>query len=181
LTASATRNLGFEVIRGGVPLDAVDRVLRRVHLDVLRNGLPQESLSQWLWNASWFPHLKWDEDVVALLEHLPPALRTGELCDPQILLQMPDEAQEVELVPHVDEVPEWARGRSYARVVGVALTRSRPDNGGLHVWPLDGSPRRPVELAVGDVVVMDPMLPHTSGLNQTGGIRYAVYFRFLEN
>jgi hypothetical protein len=27
---------------------------------------------------------------------------------------------------------------------------------------------------------MDPRLPHASGYNRTGGIRYCVYFRFLE-
>jgi ectoine hydroxylase-related dioxygenase (phytanoyl-CoA dioxygenase family) len=30
------------------------------------------------------------------------------------------------------------------------------------------------------VLVMAPALPHASGLNRTGSIRYAAYFRFLE-
>jgi hypothetical protein len=180
LTASATRDAGFEILRGVVPLAAVDRLLRHVHLDIVREGLPQVSLSEWLWNAHWFPHLKWDDEVVALVEHLPPELRKGDLCDPQILLQMPDESEDVELVPHVDQIPDWADGRSYTRIVGVALTRNEPVNGGVHVWPLDGRPAQPVELDPGDVLVMDPLLPHASGLNRTGGIRYAVYFRFLQ-
>jgi hypothetical protein len=180
LTASATRNGGFEILRGVVPPAAVDRLLRHVHLDIVREGLPQEWLSQWLWSGHWFPHLKWDDEVVALVEHLPPELRSGDLCDPQILLQMPDESEDVELIPHVDEVPEWADGRPYARIVGVALTRNEAMNGGVHVWPLDGRPPQPVELDPGDVLVMDPLLPHASGLNRTGGIRYAVYFRFLQ-
>jgi hypothetical protein len=29
-------------------------------------------------------------------------------------------------------------------------------------------------------LVMDPKLPHSSGLNRDGGIRYSVYFRFLD-
>jgi hypothetical protein len=179
LTVSATRTHGYEILRGLVPPDAVERVLRHVHLDIVRNGLPQEWLSQWLWSGHWFPHLKWDEDVLALLEHVPPELRKGELCDPQILLQMPDEAEHVELIPHVDQVPEWANGRPYARILGVALTRNEPRNGGVHVWPLHGGPPEAVALDPGDVLVMDPALPHASGLNRTGMIRYAAYFRFL--
>jgi ectoine hydroxylase-related dioxygenase (phytanoyl-CoA dioxygenase family) len=60
------------------------------------------------------------------------------------------------------------------------LSPNRRTNGGLVVWPLDGSEPQQVELEPGDVVVMDPDLPHTSGLNREGAIRYAVYFRFLE-
>jgi ectoine hydroxylase-related dioxygenase (phytanoyl-CoA dioxygenase family) len=106
-------------------------------------------------------------------------LREGELCDPQILLQPPDDCEEVQLTPHVDEEPEWANGRRYVRIIGVALTPNRRSNGGLVVWPLDGGEPEPVVLDAGDVVVMDPTLPHTSGLNREGAIRYATYFRFL--
>jgi hypothetical protein len=179
LTATKTTQ-GYEVLRGVVPHEAVERVLRHVHRDIASRGLPQEWLSEWLWNAHWFPHLRWDAEVVSLLDSLPAELKDGELCDPQILLQMPDEAEDVELQSHVDEEPEWASGRRYRRIVGVALTRNGPENGGLTVWPLDGGKPRAVELEPGDVLVMDPQLPHASGLNRTGGIRYAVYFRFLE-
>jgi hypothetical protein len=79
--AAATR--GYEILRGVVPADAIDRALRHGHLDIVRNGLPAAELARWLWSAHWFPHL-------------------------------------------------------------------------------------------------DPELPHSSGINRTGGIRYAVYFRFLE-
>jgi ectoine hydroxylase-related dioxygenase (phytanoyl-CoA dioxygenase family) len=44
---------------------------------------------------------------------------------------------------------------------------------------LNGGEPHAIELEPGDVVVMDPALPHTSGLNREGGIRYAAYFRFL--
>ena len=47
------------------------------------------------------------------------------------------------------------------------------------LWPLDGAEPEAVVLEPGDVVVMDPSLPHTSGLNREGALRYAVYFRFL--
>ena len=93
---------------------------------------------------------------------------------------MPDEpADEIEVVPHVDQLPEWANGRPYLRIVGLALTPNVEANGGLTVWPLDGGEPRPVELRPGDALVMDPRLPHASGVNRTGSIRYCVYFRFL--
>jgi hypothetical protein len=180
LAATETRTRGFAVLRGAIPSDAVDRVLRHLHLDIAKRGLPQEWLSEWLWNAHWFPHLRWDDEVTRLLEHLPAELRDGELCDPQLLLQLPDEATEIELVSHVDRTPDWANGRPNKRILGAALTPNTVANGGLTVWPLDGGDPVPVELDAGDVLVMDPRLPHASGLNRTGGIRYAVYFRFLE-
>lgn len=171
---------GYEVLRGAVPESARDAVLRRIHRQVVSHGLPPEWLAEWLWNAHWFPQLKWEPEVVGLLDHLPARLRDGELCDPQILLHMPDEGDAFELTSHVDRVPDWADGRSYLRIVGVALSQNDSRNGGLVVWPRDGGERRSVDLEAGDVLVMDPELPHSSGYNHTGNIRYCVYFRFLE-
>jgi hypothetical protein len=176
---SVTVTRGYDVLRAAVPREAVDRALRHVHLDLVRNGAGADRLGEWLWSAHWFPHLKWDPEIVGLLEHLPEEVRDGELCDPQILLQPPDDCADVELTSHVDQEPEWANGRPYLRIVGVALSPNRRTNGGLVVWPLDGGEPEPVELDPGDVVVMDPALPHTSGLNREGPIRYAAYFRFL--
>jgi Phytanoyl-CoA dioxygenase (PhyH) len=176
----ATDVRGYDVLRGVVPAAAVDDVLRHIHRDIVERGLPQEWLGEWLWSSHWFPHLKWDAEVTALLEHLPESLREGELCDPQILLQMPDVGDAAELVSHVDREPEWADGRRYVRIVGVALSRNDASNGGVVVWPLDGGAPEPVELDPGDVLVMDPRLPHASGYNRTGAIRYCAYFRFLE-
>ena len=170
---------GYEILRGAVSREAVDAALRHIHLDIVKRGIPAETLGQWLWSAHWVPHLKWDEPIVALLEELPAELRDGELCDPQILLHPPDDCDDVEPVPHVDEEPEWANGRRYTRLIGVALTTGRREHGGLLVWPLDGGAPEPVEVDPGDAVVMDPALPHTSGLNRTGNIRYAIYFRLL--
>ena len=177
---SGVDECGFAVLRGQVPAEAVDRALRHLHLDIVQRGLPPEELNRWLWSAHWFPHLKWNNEIVGLLEHLPPELREGELCDPQIVLQLPDAADDVALESHIDQEPEWADGRRYRRIVGVALGPNRSTNGGLHVWPLDGSEPRAVELEAGDVVVMSPSLPHTSGLNREGCVRYAAYFRYLE-
>ena len=171
---------GYAVLRDAVPADAIDAALRHIHRDIVHSGLPVEWTSQWLWSAHWFPHLKWDPPILGLLESLPPELVTGEKCDPQILLQIPHEGDDVELTPHVDQEPEWANGRRYARIVGVALSPSTKANGCLHAWTFDGDGTpEPVELGTGDVVVMHPDLRHAGGVNHTGSLRYAVYFRFL--
>jgi hypothetical protein len=180
MTSVGATTRGYDVLRAAVPPEAVERALRHIHLDLIRNGAPADVLGGWLWAAHWFPHLKWDPEIVGLLETLPPELREGEACDPQILLQPPDSSDDVPLTPHVDREPDWADGRGYRRIVGVALSPNRRSNGGLIVWPLDGSEPEAVELEPGDVVVMEPALPHTSGLNREGAIRYAAYFRFLE-
>ncbi len=177
--ADGRATAGIRVIHGGVPAALIHSALRHIHRDIVRNGLPQERVGEWIWSAHWFPHLKWDPEIVALLEHLPEDLREGELCDPQIVLHMPDH-EEYTLEPHVDREPEWARERRYVRIVGVALSPGRSENGGLVVWPFGKDSPEPVEVDTGDVVVMDPALPHSSGINRTGAIRYAVYFRFLE-
>lgn len=179
-TADAIASRGYAVLRGVVPPGAIDDALRHVHLDIVRRGLSAEAIGPWLWSAHWFPHLKWDPPIVALADHLPRELREGELCDPQIVLHPPDDCPEQRLVSHVDQEPEWADGRRYRRVVGVALSPARASNGGLVVWPFDTEGQDALELAPGDAVVLHPQLPHSSGLNREGTIRYAVYFRFLE-
>ena len=176
--AAEVAGQGYALLPGAVPADAVDGALRHLHLDLVRRGLQAETIGRWLWSAHWFPHLKWDAPIAGLVEHLPEELRWGELCDPQIVLQPPDTCDDQPLEPHVDQEPDWASGRAYARIVGVALTHSRASNVGLSVWPFDRDPH-PLDLAPGDVLVMHPKLPHSSGLNREGSIRYAVYFRFL--
>jgi hypothetical protein len=171
---------GYAVLRGAVPPEVVERALRHLHLRLVRDGLPAERLGEWLWAAHWFPELKWDEPVVSLAAHLPAELREGAMCDPQILLQPPDDCDDVELVSHVDSEPDWAGGRRYLRIAGVALSAAGPEDGGLVVWPFDAAGPEPLELDAGDVVVMHPQLPHASGLNRGGRSRYAVYFRYLE-
>jgi hypothetical protein len=178
LESRGTRR-SYELLRGAVPPEAVDAALRHIHLDLASRGLPPEWLAEWLWSAHWFPHLKWDEPIVSLLEHLPARLRTGELCDPQLVLQPPDARDDVAVEAHVDREPDWAQGRRYLRIVGIALTRNHGRNGGLVVWPDEDEPETP-DLAPGDAIVMGRDLPHTSGFNREGTLRYAVYFRFLE-
>jgi len=177
--ASALASRGYAVLPRAVPETAVQAALRHVHLDVVQRGLPAETLGSWLWSTHWFPHLKWDPPVAGLASFLPGELQDGEMCDPQIVLQPPDNGEH-EISAHVDELPEWANGRGYLRIVGVALSAAGADDGALLVWPFDGDGPEPLELEPGDVVVMHPKLPHSSGLNRGGAIRYAVYFRFLE-
>jgi hypothetical protein len=171
---------GVAVLRGVVTPDAVDDALRHIHLGLARFGATVEELSDYIWNATWFPQLRWDEPIVALQEHFPPELRDGEVCDPQIVLGFPCEGPEPEIVPHVDEVPPWAGGRPYRHIAGVALTPAGPREGALHVFPFDADGPEVVALEPGDVVVMHGQLPHSPGPNRRGALRYAVYFRYLE-
>ena len=136
-------------------------------------------MGEWLRSAHWFPHLKWHPAITNLAAQLPAALRDGEMCDPQIVLHPPDDCDDLPLTAHIDQEPPWAAGRRYRRIVGVALSPGHRGNGGLEVWPFGSSDHEAVEVEKGDVVVMHPKLPHTSGLNREGAIRYAVYFRFL--
>lgn len=175
-----TRAPAHEVLRGVVPRERIDDALRLLHADLLQRGASAAELGEWLWGMHWFPHLKHDPAIAALADTLPAAWRAGEMADPQILLQFPhDPGQpEPEISYHVDQEPDWAGGRRYARIVGVPLSRWSADNGGLLVRGADGAPV-PVELEPGDAVMMTPDLPHSGGINRTGEIRYGVYFRWL--
>src|SRR4051812_42172414 len=172
--------VGYAVLRNRVPREAVDGALRHIHLDLIRRGLDAQTLGAWLWSVHWFPHLKWDPPIAGLVSFLPEAFRDGEQCDPQIVVQPPDDCDDMPLSSHVDQVPEWSGGRPYKRIVGVALSASRASNGGLWGWPFDRVDPVCVELEPGDGFVMHPDLPHSSGLNREGMLRYTVYFRFLE-
>lgn len=168
---------GFEVRRGAVGPQLVDDVLRLLHLDLLTRGAHAQELGEWLWGAHWFPHLRHDPAILALAAALPAEWRSGELCDPQILIQFPHVGPEPDISFHRDEEPAWAGGRRYRRIVGVALSPWRAANGGLLVRTPDAT--LAVELDPGDAVMMDPELWHSGGINRTGGLRYGVYFRWL--
>ncbi len=170
---------GYRVARGAVPTNAVEGVLRMLHLDLLERGASADELSEWLWATHWFPHLRYRDEIMALAEALPDEWRSGALCDPQILLQFPHTGPVPEITFHVDQEPDWAGERRYARIVGVALSPWRRENGGLIVK--QGRDVTDVELDPGDAVMMTPDLPHSGGINRTGAVRYGVYFRWLEN
>jgi hypothetical protein len=167
-----------EVRRRVIEPRLIDDALRALHLDLLQRGAQASELGEWLWSAHWFPHLVYDPRILALVEGLPADWRTGERCDPQILLQFPHVGPEPEITFHVDQEPPWAEGRRYLRIVGVPLSRWQAANGGLLIRPDDRTIA--VELEPGDAVMMDPEMLHTGGINATGSVRYGVYFRWLE-
>lgn len=167
----------YEIERGVVPQRLIDDALRLINLDLLEQGPSSETLSRWLWATHWFPHLNWHESITRLVEPLPAKWQTGQMCDPQILLQFPHTGPRPRISFHVDQEPEWAQGRRYLRIVGIPLSPWRHENGGL-LTQIDGS-TVPVEVDPTDVVAMSPDLPHSGGVNMTGAIRYAVYFRWL--
>ena len=168
----------FAVARGVVPRPLVDDALRVLHLDLLGRGASPSELGEWLWGMHWFPHLNYHEAILALADAVPDEWQAGERADPQILLQFPHVGPEPEITFHTDQEPEWAQGRRYLRIVGVALSTWTTENGGLLVDV--GGEAMPVELEPGDAVMMTPDLPHSGGVNRTGEIRYGVYFRWLE-
>lgn len=177
LMTSGSVSAVHEVGRGMIALDLVDDALRLLHLDLLERGASAATLGEWLWGAHWFPHLKYDPAILALAQALPHEWRTGTMSDPQILLQFPHVGPEPEITFHIDQEPAWADGRGYLRIVGVALSPWRRENGGLLVEGADEVVA--VELDPGDAVMMTPDLPHSGGVNRTGAVRYGVYFRWL--
>jgi hypothetical protein len=168
----------LQIARGVVPAERVDAALRAIHLDLLERGASPAELGEWLWGMHWFPHLTYREEILALADALPPDWQAGSRCDPQILLQFPHVGPEPEVTFHLDEEPDWAAGRRYERIVGVALSPWRRENGGLLVK--EGDAELAVELDPGDAVLLAPDLPHSGGVNRTGTVRYGVYFRWLE-
>ena len=168
----------MQILRGIVPIALVDDALRLLHSDLLQRGASSAELSDWLWGAHWFPHLRFSPAIVALADALPPSWRSGARCDPQILLQFPHVGPVPDVTFHVDQEPVWAGARRYRRIVGVPLSPWRSENGGLVVKPAGGP--QTVELDPGDAVMMSPGLLHSGGINHTGAIRYGVYFRWLE-
>lgn len=178
LPSTTVTSGGYEVRRGVVPVALVDDALRILHLDLLSRGASAQQLSEWLWGAHWFPHLRYEPAIVALADALPEDWQTGTRCDPQILLQFPHSGPVPEVTFHVDQEPAWAEDRRYRRIVGVPLTRWHRANGGLLVKT--GDEVTAVELEPGDAVAMAPDLLHSGGINTTGSVRYSVYFRWLE-
>lgn len=169
----------YQTVRGIIPEAQRDTALRLLHLDLLERGASAQELGAWLWDAHWFPHLKWRPEITALAQALPARWREGDMCDPQILLQFPHQGPVPAITFHVDREPEWARGRQYARIVGIPLSPWRAGNGGL-VVELEGEPVA-IELDPGDAVMMAAATRHSGGINLTGGVRYGVYFRWLSS
>jgi hypothetical protein len=168
----------YEIARAVIPPQLVDNALRAIHVEWLSKGTPAEQMSEWLWATHWFPDIRWSDPITELASALPEEWQTGQMADPQILLQFPHTGPEPDITFHVDKEPEWAGERRYLRIVGVPLSPWRRENGGLLVQ--FGGETIPVELDPGDAVMMEPDLLHSGGVNHTGALRYAVYFRYVE-
>jgi ectoine hydroxylase-related dioxygenase (phytanoyl-CoA dioxygenase family) len=177
---------GYVVLKDAVPDDLLQAALRRLNLEILRCGITAEQIDEWKYATFW-PTLRFEPEILALREPLAKILEPGDdevWGDAQLLLRFPDEADEWPLTPHTDDLPEWADGREYQAIVGVALSRARAIDGCLAVWPRShrgetSDETELVELDPGDIVVMHPQLRHSSTLNRGGSIRYAVYIRLL--
>lgn len=166
--------------RSLVPDVVIDRALRVINLDIVKNGLTVADQTEYRNQTNWFPALRFKRDIVSLRAYIPTDLRMGVLCEPQILLQFPD-ADFGPVTPHVDQPPPWSRGREYRCIIGIALSKNSPDNGGVRFWLSDDEADvvSPV-LNAGDIVAFHPNLLHSGGYNQTGQIRHMVYFRYLK-
>lgn len=164
-------------LRNIIPLELVDKALREIHLDLFEKGISRREIDWWTKQACWFPHLRFSSPILAIRDALPDDLKTGEMCEPQILLTVP-ETFIGSLDYHIDEEPPWANGRKYLRIVGVPLTSYTHENGGIVIKTSEGIVNP--ELNAGDVFVMRPDVPHTRGINRSGNIRYSLYFRWIE-
>lgn len=164
--------MSVEVLHGVAPEPLVDELLRAMHLDLLRLGsIP----SEWVWNSAWFPHLRRHPAVLEIAGRLPAAWREGEMAEPQLLLQFPDPIER-ELSFHVDSglLPGWR----YTSLVGVALSEWTRRNGAPVIKDAPGD-YTVVELPAGSAFRMEPDSVHSSGLNVSGAIRYALYLRWM--
>jgi ectoine hydroxylase-related dioxygenase (phytanoyl-CoA dioxygenase family) len=174
---------GYCIVQSAVPETEVESMRRILLLEIVKYGLPKDRLDEYHNTKTWFPSLR--EYVVHLADYVPSQLKKGELCEPQILLHFPDENLDYEIEPHRDQEPEWANGRKYTAIAGVALTDSDEQDGGLVSWGMDREPcekwdAQPIELYAGDVIIFDPRLWHSGGLNSTDRIREVIYFRWVE-
>lgn len=173
----------IRIIPAVIPPEQVREALRVIHLDILRRGFSPGEWAEWRAVACVFPHLRQHPYIAGLgglvLHALEiPAADAGDFAEPQVIFHLPDEAEQWDTPPHLDEPPPWAAHRPYLRIAGIALTDWTVDNGCLRVW-LDGEPI-PVQLRAGDAVVMDPLVWHANSLNRSGLPRIGVYCRWLE-
>lgn len=167
----------MNIVRNIIPKDAIQNVLRIIHLDLYKNGISAREIEWWNNSVCWFPHLRFDSGIIDLLNYLPEYLTTGNLCEPQIILSFP-EIEGHGLGFHTDKEPDWALDKKYTRIIGVPLTPFTEDNGGIVF--LENNEYITPRLFPGDIVIFDRHVLHSKGINNTGEIRYSVYFRWVE-
>lgn len=165
---------GYKVVHQAVPLEHIEEALRVIVSHQRLAGMTAEQAAGWVEDACWFPDLcapdhPWHPALTKLRD---PFNFEGEVWT-QVLLQYPHPPGEPIVPPrfHVDAPPKG--GRVYSRIIGVPLTVSDDYHGGIRFQ--DGTP----VLVPGDAVVFGPRTPHSGGVNRSGQIRYAVYFRWV--
>jgi hypothetical protein len=167
----------YEVRQQCVGVELTTAVLRAIHRDIEHQGLSPGDLRSWAEESCWFPGLRGHSSVIALREALPAEWRVGQPCEPQILMDWPNE-YEGQLWPHLDQEPHWAEGRKYSDIVCVPLIPWTVANGTVIIFE-GGEAREAVELRVGDVLWLNPTTPHSRGVNRSGLPRFGVYYRWL--
>lgn len=171
--------LGYYIMPRAIPKRDIEAAVRIIHKDMFDLGISSREIVWWRDSANWFPHLRYAPEIQALDDSLPSWSRDGQPCEPQIQLAPPDNPFAGELTPHVDQPPPWAGGRRYWAINCVPLTVFSEEQGGIKIWPFAKAAPFIPELNPGDALIMHPDLPHSSVPNQTGGVRMAVYFRYL--
>lgn len=167
---------GHVILRRVIPRADIQAAMRAINCHMWAHGLNREQVTEYSRTACWFPELcepdhPWHPYLARLLA--PFLAEAGEVWT-QIVLQFPDfpGAAPRQAAFHVDEPP--ADGRRFRLVVCVALTRTSHARGGLTFRD------ETVELEPGDAVAFGGEAEHNGGVNTSGEIRYAVYFRFVE-
>jgi hypothetical protein len=166
----------------------VEAAMRRLLMELRWHGLTPQQAEEWS-DGTFFPHLRWEPEIWATLPDVAAELfgwREGDdWAEPQLVMRFPDAEQQWRMQPHVDRLPEWATGRTYRGITGVALTAATARDGAPYVWPgshrgADSEPM-PLTLSPGDALFMHPQLRHSGGLNLGATIRTAIYFRLLKD
>lgn len=167
----------IEIHQGRMNDSVVHAARRRIWLEARSTGLSLAQVKLYETEATWFPWIRMDSTILATR---PISLRDAgeQWCEPQIVVQFPDPLQDIALTPHVDVEPDWAAGRKYSRIIGVALTTQWHLSGAIVLCP-PGADKVAPSLKPGDVVSFDPAIPHYSGLNMSSEPRVIIYHRLL--
>lgn len=167
----------YEIIKNVIPSGAIENVLRTIHLDLAEKGISKRELEWWEGQSCWFPHLRFSDEVYEVEKHIPERFKSEYKCEPQILVSLP-EVYDGELEFHTDEEPDWAGNKKYKSIVGIPLSPFNSRNGGIRLLTKEGMVIP--QLSPTDLLVMNPTLAHSRGINRSGEIRYALYFRWVE-
>jgi len=172
-------SLVVEIERDQLPMEEIHDALRAINRHIFEAGLTREEIERSAENALWLEPLlhnhPWSHYITGLHRHI--GIEADEVWT-QILLQFPEKPGDIppERPFHVDDLHPKP-GYELQYVAGVALTPSDEYHGGIR---FEGDHAVP-KLNPGDYVVFSADVPHSGGINYSGQIRYAVYFRYLRH